>query len=63
MAVEQMGLALKNINAETYSLDEFGTTNIKVFDEQEKNYSTSSMYNVLSLFCIALLDLGLISIE
>ncbi|WP_066503739.1 hypothetical protein [Abyssisolibacter fermentans] len=62
-AAQQMEFALDKLGIKEYDLDEFFPTNIDIFNKQENLYSINKKYNTLSLLCIALLDLGLISVE
>ena len=63
LAVEEMQKALNIIDIEDIDLDNFKDTNIKVFNYQEDYYSKFKKYRIFSLLCVALIDLGLISIE
>lgn len=45
------------------SLDHFSDTNVTVFDWQESVYKEKGQYGLLSLLSIALLDLGMISMQ
>lgn len=62
LATLEMKKALSSIGISDYDLDNFSTTNIKIFDFQENNYAASKKYRLLSLLCIALIDLRLIEI-
>lgn len=63
LAVDELHKGLIEINAKDYDLDDFSQTNKLVLDYQEQNYTQNNTYKVLSLLCIALIDLGLITIE
>lgn len=63
LAVNEMIRAMTNIGADDYNLDDFSDANLKIYDYEETHYSTNKKYKLLSLLCVALLDLGLISIE
>ena len=54
---------LTKINAQNYNLDNFSETNRIISNIQEENFKKKSKYNLLSLLCIALIDLGLIEVE
>lgn len=62
-SVYQLHLALKEFEADDYDIDNFFETNKKVFLKQEELYLESNKYRVLSLLCIALIDLQLIDFE
>lgn len=55
--------AIKNIGIESYDLDNFKDTNLKIYNYEENHYRKTKKYKLLSLLCAALLDLGLIAIE
>jgi len=54
-AFEEMGVI--------FDVDAFGESNRAIFDYQENYYQSCKKFRILSLICIALLDLGLIEIE
>ena len=54
---------LSEINIQDYDLDEFSQTNEIIIDTQEENFKQNNTYKLLSLLCIALIDLGLIEIQ
>lgn len=62
-SVEQFELAMKEFGIESYDVDDFFETNMSVFECQEKFYSQQGRYKVLSLLCVAFLDLQLIEFE
>ena len=62
-AVGEMYNGLTKINAQNYNLDNFSETNRIISNIQEENFKKNSKYNLLSLLCIALIDLGLIEVE
>lgn len=62
-AVEQFELALREFSIEDYDIDDFFETNIDIFNKQEELYIKSNKYKVISLLCIALMDLQLIEFE
>lgn len=62
-AAREMSYALDSIGVSDYDLDDFGISNRKILDYQEDHYSDNKVYKILSLLCIAFIDLGLIEIE
>ena len=62
-ATNEMIKAFNCLNILDYDLDDFGSTNNEIFIKQECHFNSNGKYRLLSLLCIALLDLGLISIE
>ncbi|MCT4663012.1 MAG: hypothetical protein N4A40_14235 [Tissierellales bacterium] len=62
-AVIEMTHSLETIGVSDYDLDNFGESNEKIFNYQENYYDENKVYKLLSLFCIAFIDLGLIQIE
>lgn len=54
--------SLNQINANNYDLDDFFETNQKIINYQEENFNKNNGYKLLSLLCIAFIDLGLIEI-
>lgn len=54
---------LSEINIQDYDLDDFSQTNEIIIDTQEENFKQNNTYKLLSLLCIALIDLGLIEIQ
>lgn len=63
LAVQEMYKALERLDLHEYDLDDFKDTNLKVFNYEEDCYKINKKYRLLSLLCIALIDLGLITIE
>lgn len=61
-AADEMLLALEDIGA-SLDLDDFADCNKMIYEYQERNYSQNKKFRVLSLLCVALMDLGLIEIE
>lgn len=61
-ATKEMLWALKEIGIDEVDVDAFGECNKNVFEYEEQEYSNESVYRVLSLLTIALIDLGLIEI-
>lgn len=62
-AICEMLRYFSTIHSEELDIDYFSKLNLKIFDGQEQYYNSSSTYRVLSLLCIALIDLGIIEIE
>ena len=62
-AVKEMYKGLSEINIQDYDLDDFSQTNEIIIDTQEENFKQNNTYKLLSLLCIALIDLGLIEIQ
>ncbi len=58
-----MHKGLTKLNAHNYDLDNFSKTNEIIIDNQEEYFKQSNVYRLLSLLCIALIDLGLIEVE
>ena len=54
---------LSEINIQDYDLDDFSQTNEIIIETQEENFKQNNTYKLLSLLCIALIDLGLIEIQ
>ena len=54
--IEKMGL-------QEYDLDNFYEANKFIFEFENNQYKSTNKYKLISLICIALLDLGLINIE
>ncbi len=59
-ATNELMEALKVIEQKEFDIDAFADTSKMVFDYEEEVYRETSMYRLLSLMVIALLDLGLI---
>lgn len=62
-AAEQLHLALKSLGIEDYDIDNFGEDNITIFNKQEELYIQNNKYRVLSLLCLALIDLQLLEFQ
>lgn len=62
-AVNEMHKALTELNVYDYDLDDFSKTSNIIIDAQEDCFSKCNAYKILSLLCIALIDLGLIEVE
>ncbi len=62
-AVDEMYKGLTKVNAQNYDLDDFSKTNEIIIDAQEDYFKQCNAYRLLSLLCIALIDLGLIEVE
>ena len=63
IAVNELLNALKVIEQKDFDVDTFGEMSRRAFDFEEKTYQETSMYRLLSLMLIALVDLGLIELE
>lgn len=61
IAVKQMHKRISDLGIEEYDIDRMGKTNIEIFEKQEMTYLEQQGYSILSLFGIALIDLGIIS--
>lgn len=61
-ATQEMFKAFIQMGILDYDLDDFSQCNINIFKWQENHYSQKSLYRLLSLLSIALIDLGLIEI-
>jgi hypothetical protein len=62
-AVKEMIGGLELIGISEYDLDDFVQCNMNVYEYQEGYYNQNKKFRVLSLLCIALIDLGLIEIQ
>lgn len=62
-SVNELIKSLRKMDIFSYDLDDFGNTNKEVFIKQEEFFKLNNEYRILSLLSIALLDLGLITIE
>ena len=62
-AVNQMNKYFESIQVNTYDIDNFKDTNLKVFSAQEECYSSFEKYQLLSLLSIAFIDLGMIEVQ
>jgi hypothetical protein len=60
-ATAEMLLGFEKMDTTDYNIDDFGSTNDKIFNWQEKHYSDNEVYRIISLLCISLIDLGLIT--
>jgi len=63
LASKEMINSLSVIGIEDYDLDDFGKFNRLLFEYQEKYYMDNKKYRMLSLLCMAFIDLGLIEVE
>jgi hypothetical protein len=59
------GEMMKYLQAEEigFDIDNFGDTNMVVFEKQEKNYILNSKYRLLSFLSLAFIQLGIIEFE
>lgn len=62
-AVQEMLAALGEMNLDELDVDDFGKSNLQIYEHEEQKYKNSGLYCALSLLCISLIDLGLIEIE
>lgn len=62
-SVLQMDKALELLGINDYDFSDFARTNLKIYDAQEKIYGVDKKFRLLSLFCIALMELGIIEEE
>lgn len=62
-SVMQMDKAMELLGIVEYDFSNFGSTNLRIYDEQELVYRQCKKFRLLSLFCIALLELGIIEEE
>lgn len=63
LAIKELDRALKLMEITEYNLDDFSDMNIKVYNYEEQIYQKNKRYKLLSSMCLALMDLGLITIE
>lgn len=63
LAFREMLNAFSVLGVEDYDLDSFRECNELILDWQENHYSINKKYRMLSLLCMAFIDLGLIEIE
>lgn len=62
-AVNEMNGAIQEIGLTEIDLDDFRECNKRIYDYQDSFYSDNKKFKLLSLLCVALMDLGLIEIE
>lgn len=62
-ATEELLAALEELKIDKLDVDAFGESNLKIFEQEEALYEKNNFYNVLSLLCISLIDLGILEIE
>lgn len=62
-ATVKMNKALLELGINSYDIDNFSSTSLKIFNKQESIYNTKKYYNLLSLISIILLDLNIITIR
>lgn len=63
IAVEQMYNSMGSLGITDYDIDSLGKVNIEIFEAQEAIYKKQQQYNLLSLFGIVLMDLGIVSCD
>ena len=61
-ATNELLKSLERVGLLEFDIDNFGETNIKLFEHQENIYYSNGCYRALSLLCISLIDLGIIEI-
>ena len=61
-ATNELLKSLERVGLLEFDIDNFGETNIKLFEQQENTYSSNGFYRALSLLCISLIDLGIVEI-
>ncbi|MGM9974257.1 MAG: hypothetical protein ACI33K_09490 [Clostridiaceae bacterium] len=59
-AAEELDKYLKSIDISSYSIDDFKETNLAVYDAEQSFYKSNKTFHLVSLLCIALIDLGII---
>lgn len=62
-ATEELIHSIKQIGVSELDLDDFGLANKSIYTYEEEEYNKDSLYRILSLLSVALIDLGLIEIE
>lgn len=62
-SVKEMLLAMDKIGINSFDLDNFKQCNKDIYDYEEDFYSENKTFKLISLVCIALIDLGLIEIN
>jgi hypothetical protein len=62
-AVWEMFFGLSSMQIQEIDIDDFKDANNAVFHWQEQYYAANEAYRVFSLFCIALVDLGLVELQ
>lgn len=63
VAIEEMLNTIEKMGLQEYDLDNFYEANKFIFEFENNHYKSTNKYKLISLICIALLDLGLINIE
>lgn len=63
IAVDQMHNSMGSLGIADYDIDRLGKINVEIFEAQEAVYRKQQEYNLLSLFGIALIDLGIVSFD
>ena len=59
-AAEEMDTALENLGCGTYDLDALGPALLAAYDAQQESYKKEGTFSLLSLFSMALLELGIL---
>lgn len=62
-ATAEMLLAIEKLGIRELDVDEFGESNLQIFEQQEELYEKNNLYKALSLLCVSLIDLGILEIE
>lgn len=61
-ATLELNKALDKMGLLDYDLDNFESTNLEMFNFEENNFEDTKKYRIFSSLCLALIDLGLITI-
>lgn len=61
-ATAELNKGLEKMELLDYDLDNFKSTNLKIFNFEENNFKNTKKYRLFSSLCLALIDLGLITI-
>ncbi len=59
-ALEEIDKYIISKRLEAYDIDEFGKTSLEVYDSQQEFYVENGAFQLLSLFGVVLLDLGIV---
>ena len=62
-AVEELLKGLNEMGISELDLDDFKESNQKIYSYQQEHYNKDKAFRLLSLLCLALIDLGLIEID
>lgn len=61
-ATEEFLSYLKHFDLE-WDIDDFSETSRTIFDQQEKKYLSSGVYNLFSMLTLAFIQLGIIELD